>query len=378
MNYLIFSHSLRKGLQAIVLIAMLLFSFGPGGASTAYAAPPPNDTFANALNINSIPFQHIISTTEANAAIDPTDPGQVANGGIPCEGTTLGPGKRTVWYRYQATTNRGLHVDTIGSDYDTFIAIWRGTSLNNLTLVACDDDVFSDRYSEVLFAATAGNTYYIEVAGYAGTINNPNQNQPGGNLQFHITSFQDVPSDYWAWGYIEGIYAQRITSGCSSTPLLYCPTATVTRDQMAVFLLRAKHGPDYFPPPVGASTGFADVPTTYWAGAWIKQLAAEGITGGCSAGNYCPLSAVTRAQMAVFLLRAKYGSGYTPPPVGSTTGFADVPVTYWAGAWIKQLAAEGITGGCGAGVYCPLSVVTRDQMAVFLSRTFGITPLPGG
>jgi hypothetical protein len=52
---------------------------------------------------------------------------------------------------------------------------------------------------------------------------------------------------------------------------------------------------------VGDSTGFNDVPTDYWAAPWIKQLAAEGITGGCGSGNFCPKQAVTRAQMAVFL-----------------------------------------------------------------------------
>jgi hypothetical protein len=45
------------------------------------------------------------------------------------------------------------------------------------------------------------------------------------------------------------------------------------------------------------------VPTTYWAAAWIKQLAAESITTGCGSGNYCPEDSVTRAQMAVFLVR---------------------------------------------------------------------------
>lgn len=307
MNYLIFSPRFRKSLQAVMLIAMLMLSLGPGGARTAYAAGPSNDAFANAMSINSIPFQHIISTTQA-VETDPLDPDS-----IPCEGRILDRGKRTVWYRYQATSNRGLHVDTIGSNYDTYIAIWKGTALNNITLVTCDDDVFSNYYSEALFATTAGNTYYIEVAGYAGTDSAPDQPQAGGNLQFHISSFEDVPSSYWAWGYIEGLYAARVTSGCNTTPLLYCPLGVVTRDQMAVFLLRGKYGGDYLPPAVGASTGFSDVQTTYWAAAWIKQL-----------------------------------------------------------------AAEGITGGCGTGIYCPTSTVTRDQMAVFLSRTFGITPLPGG
>ena len=378
MNNFVFSTPFRKGLQGVLLLSMLLFSLGPGSASPAYAAPPTNDTFASATAITSIPFQNVISTTEANAAIDPTDPGQVATGGIPCEGRALGPGKRTVWYRYDATSSRGLHVDTIGSSYDTFIAVWRGTSLSNLTFVTCDDDIFSGYESEVLFAATTGNTYYIEVAGFAGTTNNPDQPNPGGTLQLHVTSFEDVPSTYWAWGYIEGLYGAGITTGCNTVPLLYCPTATVTRDQMAVFLLRGKHGRDYVPPPVGASTGFADVPANYWAGAWIKQLAAEGITGGCGGGNYCPGNPVTRDQMAVFLLKAKHGPSYLPPP--ATGKFFDVPIGYWAGTWIEQLATEGITSGCTTSPpnYCPLTPVTRDQMAVFLSRTFGITPLPGG
>ncbi len=79
--------------------------------------------------------------------------------------------------------------------------------------------------------------------------------------------------------------------------------------------------------------------------------------------------------MAVFLLRVRYGPTYTPPPVGDSTGFADVPTSHWAAAWIKQFALEGITAGCGGGNYCPSSPVTRDQMAVFLQRTFGL-PLP--
>jgi hypothetical protein len=72
---------------------------------------------------------------------------------------------------------------------------------------------------------------------------------------------------------------------------------------MAVFLLRSKHGASYNPPAVGSSTGFSDVPLTHWAAAWIKQLVAEGIAAGCMTGSYCPESPVTRAQMAVFLVR---------------------------------------------------------------------------
>ena len=182
--------------------------------------------------------------------------------------------------------------------------------------------------------------------------------------------FGDVPASYWANSFIESLYNAGITSGCSVSPLNYCPEATVTRAQMAIFLLKGIHGSGYTPPAVGAGTGFGDVSVGYWAAAWIKQLAVEGITSGCGGGNYCPEATVTRAQMAIFLLKAEHGSGYLPP---SATGvFGDVPPGSFADAWIEQLAAEGITSGCGGGNYCPNGAVTRAQMAVFLVRTFNL------
>jgi hypothetical protein len=138
---------------------------------------------------------------------------------------------------------------------------------------------------------------------------------------------------------------------------------------MAVFLERSLHGTGYVPP---AAVGiFADVLPGYWAAAWIEALYADGVTGGCAASplRYCPEDAVTRAQMAVFLLRAKHGQTYAPPAATGTV-FGDVPQAYWAAAWIEQLAREGITAGCGGNNYCPDSPVARDQMAVFLGRTF--------
>ena len=73
---------------------------------------------------------------------------------------------------------------------------------------------------------------------------------------------------------------------------------------MAIFLMKAKNGSSYVPSAVGVSTGFADVAIDYWAAAFIKQLVVDGITSGCGNGNYCPGDSVTRAQMAVFLVKA--------------------------------------------------------------------------
>jgi len=138
---------------------------------------------------------------------------------------------------------------------------------------------------------------------------------------------------------------------------------------MAVFLERGING-QFFTPPLATGSVFNDVGQFDFAAAFIEQLAADGITGGCGGGNYCPTGPVTRAQMAVFLLRAKYGSGYSPPP--ATGVFGDVPPGSFADRFIEQLAAEGITGGCGNGNYCPGDPITRAQMAVFLVRTFGL------
>ena len=186
------------------------------------------------------------------------------------------------------------------------------------------------------------------------------------------TSFTDVPDTYWAANFIDRLFNAGVTTGCSASPLMYCPESNVTRAEMAVFLLKAIHGPTYTPPVVGTSTGFTDVSTSYWAAAWIKEVAAEGVASGCTATTFCPDTNTTRAEMSVMLLRGEHGSAYVPPAVGGSTGFTDVSTSYWAAAWIKQLAAEGITSGCGGGNYCPESSATRAEMAVFLVKTFSL------
>ncbi len=186
----------------------------------------------------------------------------------------------------------------------------------------------------------------------------------GGNVKEKI--FRDIPSDYWSFHYIKYLADSGITSGCGKGN--FCPSDLVTRAQMAVFLIRGIHGSNFTPPSL-AFDPFNDVPFDHWAGSWIKQLADDGITSGCGNYNYCPNDPVTRAQMAVFLLRAKYGSNHTPTELLAAP-FNDVPMNHWAAAWISELADEGITSGCGSGNYCPDAPVTRAQMAVFLVRLF--------
>ena len=115
------------------------------------------------------------------------------------------------------------------------------------------------------------------------------------------TVFLDVPCtggifDPW----IEDLAARGITGGCGGGN--YCPGNSVTRAQMAPFLLKTEEGSNYTPP---ACTGtvFTDVPCTGGIfDPWIEDLAGRGITGGCGTSIYCPGTATTRGQMSALLV----------------------------------------------------------------------------
>jgi hypothetical protein len=114
------------------------------------------------------------------------------------------------------------------------------------------------------------------------------------------TVFNDVPASHPFAAWIESLFGFKVTGGCGSGN--YCPENPVTRGQMAVFLLKSKHGSAYVPP---TCTGvFNDVacPGNPFAD-WIEQLFEEAITGGCGGNNYCPNNPNTRGQMAVFLTK---------------------------------------------------------------------------
>ncbi len=116
---------------------------------------------------------------------------------------------------------------------------------------------------------------------------------------------------------------------------------------------------------------FTDVPCPGPFTDWIEDLHASGIVAGCGPGPaYCPDSPVLRQQMAVFLLKTLLGAAYVPPACEAT--FPDVPCSNPFAPWIEDLANRQITGGCGGGNYCPANATTRGQMAPFLAKTFGL------
>jgi hypothetical protein len=117
--------------------------------------------------------------------------------------------------------------------------------------------------------------------------------------------FSDVPPSYDFFDAINLLWGRSITSGCRSAPLSYCPEVSLTRYEMAVLLVRAAMRGDNFT--YSAAPYFADVPSTHPYFKWIQKMKELGITLGCDAAHYCPDSLVTRGQMAAFIIRARYG-----------------------------------------------------------------------
>ena len=181
-------------------------------------------------------------------------------------------------------------------------------------------------------------------------------------------SFPDVLSDSIFYAAVETVLHNGVTAGCGGGN--YCPADSVTRQQMAVFLLKAKEGAAYAPPDCTTQV-FDDVPCSSPFAPWVNELSARGVTAGCGPTTYCPTNPTTRQQMSVFLLKTLEGSSYAPPAC-TTQVFGDVPCSSGFAPWVNEIAARGITGGCGGGNFCPTAEVARQQMAVFLTKTFGL------
>ncbi len=165
------------------------------------------------------------------------------------------------------------------------------------------------------------------------------------------TLFSDVEFSIFR-GDIIWLTNQGITRGCSTWS--YCPDGSVTREQMASFLVRslrlAATGVDYFADDDGRS-----------AEGDINRRAASGITAGCAPGRFCPTRTLTRAVMASLLARA------IKLPQAGRDYFTDDATSQHQGD-TNRLAASGITAGCAPGRFCPDGTLTRGQMSALLHR----------
>ena len=128
----------------------------PPPSPTPTPSPPPNDNFANAQVLTgclgSVTGTNIAATKEAGEPNNPDSPTSI----------------RSVWYRWQAPGTGSVTIDTLGSDFDTVLAVYTGSSVSGLTLVANNDDAVPNSVltSSVTFSATQGTIYQITVNGF--------------------------------------------------------------------------------------------------------------------------------------------------------------------------------------------------------------------
>ena len=195
--------------------------------------------------------------------------------------------------------------------------------------------------------------------------------------QSFTVTFVDVGSSDYYNAAITAMAQKGITAGCGSNG--YCPQADVTRDEMAIFMVRAVYGSDNFT--YSSTPYFTDVTPTTFGFKWIQKLKELGITAGCGATTYCPTQTVTRDQMAIFIERIRLGvsvagssSTFTYP---TTPLFSDINGDF-AFAWIQRLKQDNITSGCTATTYCPGTPVIRGDMAIFVMRGAFNQFLPAG
>lgn len=184
-------------------------------------------------------------------------------------------------------------------------------------------------------------------------------------------SFGDVERSTSFYPFIEAALHAGVTNGCGAAA--YCPESSLTRGQMAVFLLRAAESGSYTPPTCEAGhQAFRDVRFDSRFCPWIEELSDRGVVRGCASDRFCPSAPMRRQGLAVFLLKAVEGAGYEPPPCAGI--FADVACPSLFADWIEDLTTRGITSGCDDSPlrYCPAASVTRGQAAVFVTKTFGL------
>ncbi|MER3476295.1 MAG: S-layer protein, partial [Leptolyngbya sp. ERB_1_2] len=126
------------------------------------------------------------------------------------------------------------------------------------------------------------------------------------------------------------------------------------------------------PPSPGAAkpiTGFTDVPSDFWAGAYIGELSRRNILNGYQDGTFKPNDPITRAQFAALL-----GKAFEKPKERQTLTFGDVPADYWARSAIDGAVQSGFMSGYTDGAFRPDQQIPLYQLQVSLASGLKLQP----
>jgi S-layer homology domain. len=168
-----------------------------------------------------------------------------------------------------------------------------------------------------------------------------------GRLPFEL----DAGTDGYLAGYPDGLFR---------------PDRTITRAEMAVILAKNLRVTE----PSGIRRAFPDVPDTYWAYESIKEVSEAGLMIGYPDGRFGPDNPISRAEMAMIMLRLSGLAEREGETFNDTKG-------HWASGAIESLASAGLVRGLPDGSFRPNRPLTRAEAVVMLNRVLGIAPLAG-
>ncbi|MGD8473546.1 MAG: PKD domain-containing protein [Anaerolineae bacterium] len=182
-----------KRLLVIFMGASMLVALFLGSANVEVSAdlfdspvpePPVNDDFANAIGVSDIPFSH--GTTLEYATLEPLEP-------VPeCAYEPTG----SIWYAFTASESATMLASTGSFWFDTYLGIYTGASLDDLTEVisGCGWDMAN----RLIFQASAGTTYYIQVGGTWGQAD---------LVDFHLETLPPPSVYFWYNPWSPSIYS---------------------------------------------------------------------------------------------------------------------------------------------------------------------------
>ena len=174
-------------------------------------------------------------------------------------------------------------------------------------------------------------------------------------------AFTDI--DMWAHDSICFVAENDIMNGMSATT--FEPNLEASRAMMVMVLYRMAGTPDVS----GLDNPFADVAAGAWYADAVVWAASTGITLGKSATEFVPEDDVTRAEMAVFLMRYAALKEQDVTQRAALTDFTDAAsVPAWAVEAMQWAVAEGLVNGMGDGTIKPNGCATRAQIATILQR----------
>jgi len=189
---------------------------GYGGAEGGVALnlnPDANDHFTNCLiidgNTGAITGRNINTTRQTG---EPNHAGA--------------PASNSVWFCWTPTNSAPVTFDTLGSSFDTLLAVYTGNAVGTLIPVAGDNDSGSNNTSRVVFNALAGTTYRVAVDGFQGASGIFNLNwRPV--IQPHFDSILPLSANTFRLA-LSGQAGQRYALETSSHLASWAPLTTIT------------------------------------------------------------------------------------------------------------------------------------------------------